>query len=1082
MKNNLIRRLVSVCSAAAVVCTAGSSLPVSSLGANAAQVDIEDFSISDVRMTDDYCTNAFDKEMDYLMSFDTEKLLAGFRENAGLSTNGATRYGGWENTNIAGHCVGHYLTALAQAYQNPNITSQQKDAIYKRITTLIDGMKTCQQHPRGKTGFLWAAPVPSDGNVERQFDRVEVGKANIFDDAWVPWYTMHKLIAGIVDVYNATGYAPAKEVGSSLGDWVYNRVSKWSSQTRNTVLSIEYGGMNDCMYELYAITGKDSHAAAAHVFDEDALFQKVAQGGRDVLNNRHANTTIPKFIGALKRYIVLDGRTVNGQQVDASAYLRYAEDFWDMVTTHHTYITGGNSEWEHFGKDDILDAERTNCNCETCNSYNMLKLSRELFKITHDSKYMDFYENTYYNSILSSQNPETGMTTYFQPMATGFFKVYSTRWDKFWCCTGSGMENFTKLGDTIYMHEDNTLYVNFYQSSILEWADKNVRITQESSIPEGASVKFTVSGSAPLDLRFRIPDWIDGTMGVTVNGSRYSYKTVNGYADVAGDFSDGDVIELTIPSKIRAYPLPDAPDVYGFKYGPLVLSAELGKEDMKTDSTGMWVTIPKEKKVASETIRISKQGQSVTSFMAEINDHLVRSGDGLTFTLNDTNTKLVFTPHYKQYQQRYGIYWKFVPNGTVVEEKLPRAKTTITDTVQPGYGQYESDQLHAMVETGTVGVTNDGTYRYVEKDGWFTYRMAVDENAPLLRLHIKLRKADNGKSLRVRVGDAVLWAGTLSYSGSKDVYDLLLTVPQDVRDRCTYTTSDDGTERSVLDVTFSPDKEGAGSAKVCDFIYMEAVAPAYEYTNDIAYFVDCGDHNSGTLTGRDRLGMYNSVTEQLCGEDEVSGKKWGLIDDSTDRYNGSAKSCGLYTANTWCDEANTTDGADKSNSFRYTKNQYENNIARHLDYSFELPNGTYSVEMCFCDPWGCSKSPTAYANYGKSSESVIVSNAPTDKTAVSGNVKVTDGELTVNLRSEDKAINLCYIIIRPLDTEGASTKGRKGDINLDGEVNVSDAVLMQKYILGSSALTGEQAYAADIISDAAPDVFDMAALRRMLIA
>ncbi|HOH88103.1 dockerin type I repeat-containing protein, partial [Ruminococcus sp.] len=341
---------------------------------------------------------------------------------------------------------------------------------------------------------------------------------------------------------------------------------------------------------------------------------------------------------------------------------------------------------------------------------------------------------------------------------------------------------------------------------------------------------------------------------------------------------------------------------------------------------------------------------------------------------------------------------------------------------------------------------------------------------------------DNGKSLRVRVGDAVLWAGTLSYSGNKDVYDLLLTVPQDVRDRCTYTTSDDGTERSVLDVTFSPDKEGAGSAKVCDFIYMEAVTPVYEYNNDIAYFVDCGDHNSGTLTGRDRLGMYNSVTEQLYGEDEVSGKKWGLIDDSTDQYNGSTKSGGLYTANTWCDEANTADGADKSNSFRYTKNQYENNIARHLDYSFELPNGTYSVEMCFCDPWGCSKSPTVYANYGKSSESVIVKNAPTDKTAVSGEANVTDGELTVNLRSEDKAINLCYIIIRPLETEGASTKGRKGDINLDGEVNVSDAVLMQKYILGGSALTGEQAYAADIAADAVPDVFDMTALRKLLIA
>ena len=1081
MKHNLLNRFVSAFSAAAVLCSVNGAVPAV-FTANAADGNgIADFSISDVKMTDDYCTNAFEKEMKYLLSFDTERLLAGFRENAGLSTNGAKRYGGWENTNIAGHCVGHYLTALAQAYQNPNVTSDQKDALYKRMKTLIDGMQACQQHPRGKKGFLWAAPVPSDGNVERQFDRVEIGKANIFDDAWVPWYTMHKLIAGIVDVYNATQYAPAKDMGSALGDWVYNRCSGWSQQTRNTVLSIEYGGMNDCMYDLYHITGKDNHAAAAHIFDEDALFQKVSNGGRDVLNGRHANTTIPKFIGALKRYIVLDGKTVNGQKVDASAYLKYAENFWDMVTTHHTYITGGNSEWEHFGKDDILDAERTNCNCETCNSYNMLKLSRELFKITHDSKYMDFYENTYYNSILSSQNPETGMTTYFQPMATGYFKVYSTQWDKFWCCTGSGMESFTKLGDTIYMHDNDSLYVNFYQSSVINWAEKNVSITQESTIPDGASVKFTIKGSSELDLRFRIPDWIDGTMGVSVNGTKYTYKTVNGYADVSGNFSNGDVIELTVPSKVRAYPLPDSPDVYGFKYGPLVLSAELGKDDMKTDSTGMWVTIPKDKKVASETIKISKQGQSVASFMNEINEHLVRGSNGLTFTLNDTNTKLTFTPHYKQYQQRYGIYWKFVPNGTVIEEKLPRAKTSVTDTVQPGYGQYESDNLHGMIEVGTVGVTNDSTYRYVKNGGWFTYRMAVDETAPQLRLRVKLRKTDNGKSLRVRVGDTVLWAGTLDYSGSKDVYDLLLPIPQDVRDRCTYSLTADGTEHSVLDVTFSPDEEGKESAKICDFIYMEAVTPAYESSSDIAYFVDCGDHKSDTATGKDRFGIYNSVTEQLYGPDEVSGKNWGLIDDSTDQYNGSSKSGGLYTANTWCDEANTADGTDKSNSFRYTKNQYENNIARHLDYGFELPNGTYSVEMCFCDPWGCSKNPTAYANYGKDSESVIVKNAPTDKTAVSGNVKVTDGQLTINLRSEDKAINVCYIIIRPLETASASTIGRKGDINLDGKVDVADGALMQKYLLGGTEFTGEQAYAADVLSDAEPDVFDMIALRKMLI-
>lgn len=1078
MKKRLRKRITAALSAITVFCST-LCIPNADMTKVAAQAaDIKDFKISDVVMTDDYCTNAFSKEMKYLLAFDTERLLAGFRDNAGLSTNGAKRYGGWENTNIAGHSVGHYLTAIAQAYQNPSISAEEKNALYGRMKTLIDGMQQCQKNSKGKAGFLWAAPVHSDGNVERQFDRVEIGKANIFDDAWVPWYTMHKLIAGIVDVYNATGYAPAKETASNLGDWVYNRCKNWSDQTHRTVLSIEYGGMNDCLYDLYAITGKASHAEAAHYFDETALFDKVLNGGKNVLTNRHANTTIPKFIGALKRYTVLHGETVNGQKIDASIYLKYAETFWDMVTTNHTYITGGNSEWEHFGEDNILDAERTNCNCETCNSYNMLKLSRELFKITHDSKYMDFYENTYYNSILSSQNPETGMTTYFQPMATGYFKVYSTEWDKFWCCTGSGMESFTKLGDTIYMHDENSLYVNFYQSSVLNWDEKNVTITQESNIPDGKTAKFTFKGSTDSDIYFRIPDWIAGTMQITVNGAKYTYQTVNGYAKVSGNRSNGDVIELTIPSKVRAYSLPDASNVYGFKYGPLVLSAELGKENMATSSTGMWVTIPKDKVVSNETIKLSQEGKSIAAFMAEIDEHLVRESGTMRFTLNDTNTKLVFTPHYKQYQQRYGIYWKFIPNGTVVDEKLPRAKTTVTDTVQPGYGQYESDNLHKMVELASVGVTNDSTYRYVENGGWFTYRMAVDDTASILRLRIKLRKTDNGRTLRVRVGDSVLWSGELSYDGDKNVYDVPIIIPEDVRNRCIYDVNADGKDYKVLDVTFSSDIDGDQSAKVCDFIYMEAVTPLYEYDNGIAYYVDCGDHNTSTISGSDKLGMYNCLTEQIYSYDEVTGKRWGLIDSAEDKYNGSGKSSGIYTANTWPDESSTADGANKANSFRYTKNQYENNISRHIDYSFELPNGKYSVELSFSDPWGCSKNPTAYANLGKSDETIIVSNAPTNGTEIKGNVNVSDGELTINLRSDDKAINIGYIIIRPIDVEDASVKGKKGDINLDSKVDIADAVLLQKSIFGNENLSGEQFYAADILSDAGADIFDMIMMRK----
>ena len=221
------------------------------------------------------------------------------------------------------------------------------------------------------------------------------------------------------------------------------------------------------------------------------------------------------------------------------------------------------------------------------------------------------------------------------------------------------------------------------------------------------------------------------------------------------------------------------------------------------------------------------------------------------------------------------------------------------------------------------------------------------------------------------------------------------------------------------------------------------------------------------------------MTEQLYGADEVTGAVWGLIDDATDQYNGSSKGGGIYTANTWCDESHAADGAAKNTSFRYTKNQYENSIDRHLDYAFALPNGSYSVEVAFADPWSCSKNPTVYANLGETDESVIAKNCAIGS-AVKGTAKVTNGKLTINVRSEDKAINLCYIIIKPEEVT-ANVTGQKGDVNLDGKVDVLDAVALQKYLLGQKDFTGENAFAADICSDAVPDIYDLAALKRTLL-
>lgn len=642
--------------------------------ANAAMVNLSDlsaFQTGAIRLTNDYFVNAVKKEIQYLLSLDPNKLLAGFRETAGIDTKGATRYSGWEDSLIGGHTLGHYLTACAQAYQSANTADAQKKQLLSVITEIIDVLKECQE--KIGTGFLFGARLIDRSNIEAQFDHVEQNRADIFHEAWVPWYTMHKLIAGLVSVAGLEDEsakavtARALRVASGLGDWTYKRTTRWSEDVRNTVLGIEYGGMNDCLYDLYRFTGKSEHAKAAHLFDEEALFERVlkAKSGDNVLSGIHANTTIPKFTGALKRYVVYR----DDPAVDADIYLDYARAFWDLVVNDHTYITGDNSEWEHFGPDGVLDSRRSHGNCETCNAYNMLKLTKLLYMITGNIKYADYYENTFLNSIMSSQNPETGMTTYFQPMGTGYFKVYSTPYTKFWCCTGSGMENFSKLGESLYYHKDNILVVNQYISSVLCWPEQGVTVTQETTIPDTDTSVLTISvpegGKADITIALRLPDWLAFDASVSIDGTGYHYAARDGYAFVSGPFADGTKITVTLPMKTKACSLPDNDSVYAFKYGPVVLSALLGTKDMTVTNTGIDVTIPEKRiieaeyvKTETDTIRVP--AESVKEFIDHINDYMVRDTavDELTFRLKNKDTDLTFVTHYSQYQQRYGIYWR----------------------------------------------------------------------------------------------------------------------------------------------------------------------------------------------------------------------------------------------------------------------------------------------------------------------------------------------------------------------------------------------------------------------------------------
>ncbi len=603
---------------------------------------IRNFSLNKVELCEPVLENAFRKEQEYLRSIDMDRLLAGFRETAGLPKKAERYPGGWENAEIAGHTLGHYMTALAQLYA----ATGAKD-IEERLNYILSELSACQ----AESGFLFASP-------EELFDRLERG-----EPAWVPWYTMHKVISGLLSVYQLGGRPQALELAIKLGIWVYERTAKWTDEVRERVLLIEYGGMNDCMYELYKETGRKEFAEAAAKFDEIGLFQKLAEG-EDVLPQKHANTTIPKFLGALNRYFAL------GES--EAFYLNAAKSFFDIVTKHHTYVTGGNSEWEHFRATGTLGKERTCCNCETCNTHNMLKLAEGLFFVTGEKRYMDFYERTFFNAVLGSQNPETGMTMYFQPMASGYFKVYSKPFEHFWCCTGTGMENFTKLNSAIYHTGENRLYVNLYVASALHDEKLNLDLIQKTDLNHFDTVSFTLTMAEEkhFTMAFRVPDWTKQRFELKVNGETADYAVQKGYILLDRNWGVEQQITLRFFPEIMLWPLPDTSYSAAATYGPFVLAASLGQSDMTTEVTGVNVTIPTKKISVRETVLV--KNVSVREWFADCKKNFVKAEGDVAFFLSGTDAdgELLFTPYYKHYNNRYGIYFNYVAAAGLSESEL----------------------------------------------------------------------------------------------------------------------------------------------------------------------------------------------------------------------------------------------------------------------------------------------------------------------------------------------------------------------------------------------------------------------------
>ncbi|WP_448721200.1 beta-L-arabinofuranosidase domain-containing protein [Microbacterium natoriense] len=765
------------------VVTRDFTVTVAPEGESASQY-LGDAGLENLAITDEYLAGANGKTIDYLLSLDPEKFLYSWYTQAGLTPTTSSGYGGWERssgTRFTGHFFGHYISALSQAYATTT-DSGIKAQLLAKLTSAVEGLKKVQD--------AWAAAHPASAGYIAPFPLSALPSGA--DGLLVPFYNLHKVLAGLLDAHQ---YAPADvaadalSVASGFGTWVKNYAGSLANPA--SILNTEYGGMNEALYELYAITKSPDHKRAAEYFDEVALFQRLANG-QDVLNGLHANTTIPKLIGALKRYTVfMDDPALYATLSDAEKtalpmYLTAAQRFWQMVVDDHTYANGANSQSEHFHDVDTLYAFATNgvttgygenSTAEGCNEYNMLKLTHALFAVDQQVKYADYYESTFINTILASQNPETGMVTYFQPQAAGYAKVFGTPLDQFWCDHGTGIESFTKLGDSMYFTDADGVWVNQFYSSVYRDQAHGVQITQNANVPADPTVRISVAaldGAAVAEgtvLRLRVPSWAVAP-SLTRNGEPVDLGAVsNGYLTL--EVAAGDELVYTLPAQVTVSDGTENPNWVAFTYGPVLLATELSRANVDASYTaGVLVQMSTADKSLNSNVVVA----DAQAWKADAANKVVRlddapNGNGRTtmrFALqgvDPASAALVFEPYYSLYGARYATYMTLVqPDSAEAQamiltqkQQLRVDETTIDSLTSFDNNNSEADKNYRYNKS-SVGVFNGQGYRDGQRatDAYFQYDMIVDPQAPANYLGVRYYGGDNGRTFDVYLNDVLL--------------------------------------------------------------------------------------------------------------------------------------------------------------------------------------------------------------------------------------------------------------------------------------------------------------------------------------
>ena len=592
---------------------------------------VQPFPMSQVRLLDGPFLEAQEWNRAYLQRLPADRLLHNFRVNTGLPSS-AQPLGGWEKNGagreaeLRGHFTGHYLSATALMY-----ASTGDGAIKAKGDYMVEELAKVQQKWGG--GYLSAFPL-------EWFDRLDARK-----QVWAPFYTIHKIMAGMFDMYQLTGNQQALQVLEGMSSWADGWSASKSEEHMQDILNTEYGGMNDVLYNLAAATGEDRWAKAGDRFTKKRFFNPLALR-RDELRGLHVNTHIPQVIGAARRY-------------EISGDMRFhdvADFFWYEVTGARCYVTGGTSNgegWLTQPRELAAELKRSVDTAECCCAYNMMKLTRHLYGWTADPRYFDYYERTLLNHRLGTIHPKTGATQYYLSHTPGAWKTFGTEDQSFWCCTGTGVEEYSKLNDSIYWRDADGVFVNLFVASELNWAEKGFRLRQETNFPESQNTAFVVKAARPVEmsLRLRIPEWLASSPSVRVNGKALEASASPGsYLAISRTWNDGDRVEMDLPMRLRIQAMPDDPHLQAVLFGPLVLAGDLGSEGLSPDVI-----------VGPEGPPVGKHPMEVPVFRAASDDPaswIKPAGKPLTFRTANQAKDVTLAPLNTIFDKRYSIYWQ----------------------------------------------------------------------------------------------------------------------------------------------------------------------------------------------------------------------------------------------------------------------------------------------------------------------------------------------------------------------------------------------------------------------------------------